>query len=134
MEYPKLRSHKPTGSRVPTDTLQIVRVIAILAALAAFGWGLTSGSLASPRVPSLRLLGSSPITVRGIHFKARERVRVTLFATGALVARVRTSEAGAFTAQFGDNVAGGCSGLSIRAVGAGGDRALLKVEPLCPPP
>jgi hypothetical protein len=110
-----------------------MRLIAVFAAALALllGWGLpAAGSLT---VPSLRLLSRAPITVQGMHFRARERVRVTLLAARDRVVRVTTSAAGVFTARFAGISADRCADLSIQAVGAGGERALLKVRPLCPP-
>jgi hypothetical protein len=106
--------------------------VALLAALALAGL-----ASASTR-PSLRVLRLDPLTVRGTHFRAGERVRVTLrYAETRKTRRVRVSSAGTFTTAFDTTTQlDPCtSGFSVVAVGASGERAVVKVVPHeCPPP
>jgi hypothetical protein len=74
-----------------------------------------------------------PLQVQGLRFKVRERVRVT--ATSATTPKsitrvVRTSARGTFSARLGHW--NHCAALVVKAVGAGGDRAKLMIQP--PPP
>jgi hypothetical protein len=106
--------------------------LAVLAALVVAGL-----ASASTR-PSLRVLRTDPITVRGTHFRARERVRVTLrYATTRKTRTVRTSSTGAFTAALDTPATlDPCTdGFSVVAVGGSGERAVVKFVPReCPPP
>ena len=81
--------------------------------------------------PRLALAGA---TVRGSHFHARERVRVTMTTTSTVVRSVRTSRLGAFTVALAA-APDPCNGaVVITASGAAGDHAQLKVMPRgCPP-
>jgi hypothetical protein len=97
-----------------------------------------SAALSSPTrtKPQLRILDASPVTLKGTHFRPRERVRITATAADTQTKTARTSAAGSFTAQFPDLVVNRCSGLAVQALGARGDRASTKVlqQPDCPPP
>lgn len=74
------------------------------------------------------------MAVRGLHFKAGERVRLTLLAPSVRVLRATAKATGTFTARFAGVSADRCSTLQIQAIGAGGSRAFLNLKPLCPPP
>ena len=81
---------------------------------------------------ALRLVQRTPLEVQGVHFKLRERVRVTATTdTERVVRRVRTTRRGRFLADFGFDA---CKTTTVKAVGARGDRATLVVEPPPPPP
>jgi hypothetical protein len=92
------------------------------------------GATSATTAPSLRLVDSSPLTVRGVAFKAHERVRVTAYLeSGTLQAALRAGPRGGFTVTF-EEIAVRC-GFTVQAVGAGGSRASLKLpQPACPPP
>jgi hypothetical protein len=81
--------------------------------------------------PALRALQLVPLTVRGVHFAARERVVLTLFGSDG-VARKKTAATananGSFTIRFGNERSSHCDTL-VRAVGSRGNRALLKLLP-----
>jgi hypothetical protein len=81
--------------------------------------------------PSLELVSSAPLTVRGRGFRAGERVRV--FAGGAS-RQVRASSRGSFVLTLGSGDR--CNVVRVRAVSASGAVAVLKVlaSPQCPPP
>jgi hypothetical protein len=88
----------------------------------------TAGGSAGAKV---RVVALSPLTVRGTGFKAHERVHVTVSPGGTR--RVRARGDGSFRVAFG-RPADRCTGLSVYAVGARGDRASLKLPQLaCPP-
>ena len=87
--------------------------------------------------PSIRVVSTTPPTVRGTHFAARERVRVS-FRTAAAprVVIAGVTAAGTFTATAPAGLTyDRCSSpLVVSAAGASGDRAVLRVPPrLCPP-
>jgi hypothetical protein len=87
--------------------------------------------------PTVRLAQSAPAIVRGAHFRAHERVRVVLRASGQSRTRHRrTGVYGRFSATFANVAVDRCSGFEIVATGAAGDSATLKrgPGPQCPPP
>jgi hypothetical protein len=83
---------------------------------------------------TLRLLDKQPVTLRGVSFRARERVRVTITSDEFRRARtVRATLRGSFTAQF-DVSLDRCMGLIATANGGNGSRAAYKLpQPQCPP-
>jgi hypothetical protein len=105
-------------------------VLAAMGAAIVVAGGASSGTA----TPSLRLLDSSPLTVKGVAFKPRERVRVTAnLESGSLQAIVRATRRGTFLVTF-EEISVRC-GFTVRAVGAAGSRATLKLpQPACPPP
>jgi len=105
-----------------------VRWIAIvLAASVAVG-----AASAAPRRPSIALVTERPLVVRGSGFQARERVRVA--ATAHRTRTVSTSRSGSFRVRLLPSwPAASCSALVLRARGARGELAVLKIRPMCPP-
>ena len=100
---------------------------ALLAAATTSALGGTSGT------PSLKLTKQAPLEVQGLGFKLREQVSVTAASetTSAKVrVVVRTTARGTFTASLGRW--NRCKAVTVKAVGARGDRATLVVRP--PPP
>ena len=90
-------------------------------------------SASGSATPSLSLLQRSPLQVRGLHFKARERVVVTAGTQREHTSvSVRTTRRGRFVARFTNFATNTCMPIAIKAVGARGDRATLVVQP--PPP
>jgi hypothetical protein len=80
--------------------------------------------------PGLRVVKREPLVLRGTHFRARERVRVFY---GSYLHRTTTNAIGTFSVTFTNDDR--CTGGLVRAIGASGDRAALKLpQPLCPPP
>jgi hypothetical protein len=101
-----------------------------LAAAAAAG---AARAVPAP-APSVTLAARSPVTVRGLHFVAREWVRVTVVADSRMSRRVQAGTTGAFAVRFPDLVLGRCAGLGIRAVGSQGSIAVAKLPlPGCMP-
>jgi hypothetical protein len=110
-------------------------MLLVLLALVFFTFGGSATGTSSVQAPSLRLVSTSPLVVRGRYFEPGATVRVV--ATAGKVSRSRTariSPAGAFRLSFGTIRSDRCSaGLVVTATGRH-DRAVLKLpSPECPP-
>jgi hypothetical protein len=95
-------------------------------------------AVAAPRAAaSIRIVSTSPVRVVGRHFRAYERVRVTLRSDVVTRTRATTTNAtGGFTVVVGTIPGGDPCGISLEiiAVGSAGDRAVTKAVPReCPP-
>lgn len=91
-----------------------------------------AGSAATAR---LTVVQASPLTVRGVGFAPHERVRVTATVAATATRLSTASRAGAFVVRFTGVVIPSCTGFSVRAFGASGTRATLRVPQLeCPQP
>jgi hypothetical protein len=100
----------------------VVLAVSLLASTAASGRMFRAG---------LRLVDRSPLTVEGRSFKAAERVRVTVSASGVVERKtIRASRSGSFRAVFTDLTLGPCTGFRVSAAGSGGSRAKLNPPPL----
>jgi hypothetical protein len=109
-----------------------MRILLAVAFLCACCFG--GSASASATRPVLRLVSYAPVSVRGVHFEPRERVRVVLSGTQSERHRVRATAAGTFRVSFTSTTDDPCSAaFTIRAVGTRGSFALLKVRPQCPP-
>jgi len=88
-------------------------------------------------LPALRLVSDQPLTVRGAHFKPREKVRVTARVDMTSRSRVvRSTATGTFKVSFDAPMAfDPClETLRVTAVGARGSDAMLKLpQRACPP-
>src|SRR5438105_1572205 len=95
--------------------------------------GAAAPGAASPARPALRVATTEPLEIRGFHFQASERVRLFLRVGETKAARVvRANARGAFSALFEDLAASRCDVLTVRAIGARGSEARLKLEqPAC---
>jgi hypothetical protein len=112
----------------------IASAAVVAATLALVLSGVGAGSSSSKR-PSLRFAETVPLRVAGSHFRARERVRVTVTVSAkGSTRKVRASGKGSFMAVFSIG-AGRCSEVRVIAVGSGGSRATLKrlPSPACLP-
>jgi hypothetical protein len=112
--------------------MRTIRVTLLACALV-----LTAGAgAATSSVPTIRFFDLIPVKVRGAHFVAGERVKVTLKAGATTRVRtVRTAAKGGFVVGFGTiSEKDRCSGsVAVAAVGAHGDRAFYKLPAmLCP--
>jgi hypothetical protein len=98
------------------------------ASMAALG-SASSGDLSGR--PALRVIDERPFTVEGRHFRSRERVKVTLYKRQASVRtrRVTASSRGAFLAVLQEASVDRCDTILVRAVGARGSNAALKLLP-----
>ena len=111
-----------------------VRIFFATLAMLALGGGATAAvhSPAKPK-PVLVLRDRAPLTVSGVYFKARERVRVTAATQKHTVVRLtRTTRRGSFVVRLGAPGADSCGRITITAVGARGDRARLVIQPRPP--
>jgi hypothetical protein len=105
-------------------------VRALLAVGAAL---LLAGSASAGPSPTLRISGTTPLVVQGTHFRAGERVTITVW-TVAPVRRSTVARAGSFSVTFPDVRFGRCAGARIEARGSKGSLAVLKIpKPGCAP-
>jgi hypothetical protein len=95
---------------------------ALVLLLALPAWG------ASPQRAGLLLQSRAPLVVHGRGFDDRERVSLRAIAAEVQrVVTVRADRRGGFSARFPvwlDR----CERLTVRAIGAGGSRAILQVQ------
>ena len=102
----------------------------VLVSVAALALALVSAASAEAAPPAaLRIVEREPLTFRGLHFKAGERVRlvVTLKDT-TQVHKLHASAAGTFMTTFADLVWQRRQGnLSVRATGSRGSRVEFTV-------
>jgi hypothetical protein len=86
-----------------------------------------SASLAGVRSvrPALRLTDGAPLTIRGTHFRAGERVRVTAISLGSATRRTSAGPGGSFVMRLAIKY-NRCSGLTVIARGNKGSRAAIK--------
>jgi hypothetical protein len=109
----------------------------IATAAVALALAVPAGAV-NARKPSLTLLGLEPAKLRGTHFKAGEKVGISLEAEQTRILRtVRVSAQGGFTVVLGSLTLGDrCrSGAVLVASGTFGDRTLVKLPRTgCPAP
>ena len=112
-----------------------MRGLGLAAIVGALVWVSAALPASSRPQAQLRLIDAKPLTVQGTHFRARERVRVTVSSADATSKTMRVSRRGAFVMTFPNFAISRCDGLTAAAVGRSGDRASLKVlQPQdCPP-
>jgi hypothetical protein len=96
----------------------------------------SSPAFASPSAtPRLAAVDLAPLTVRGLNFRASERVRIVLRVKGmAYSRRLTTTPRGRFVARYLSVTADQCTPFTVSAVGSKGSRAALKAVPECPAP
>jgi hypothetical protein len=102
----------------------------LLSAAAVAAFGMASSRPLSQR-PVLRVIDLRPFTVEGRNFRSRERVKVTLYKQQVSVRsrRVTASSRGAFVAVLQEAGVDRCDTIFVRAVGARGSNAVLKMLP-----
>ncbi len=95
-----------------------------IAAAVVLGFTILGGSAAGAARPSLHVVRSTPLTIQGRHFGARERVRLT---AGSKTIRTKANGAGFFiiTIRSADR----CSSTRVLARGTAGSYAVVKVLP-----
>jgi hypothetical protein len=75
------------------------------------------------------------IVVRGTHFAASERVTVRVFGRTVVTKRASTTAGGSFRVALRRPAPRACNVLVVRAAGARGDSAVLRLAPPeCNPP
>jgi hypothetical protein len=114
----------------------ILSAAVMVGAIAAAAPAMTAPAPPQESTPMLRIVKvDQPVLIRGLNFKAGERVRLTGFVAEKKIARTLTSSlVGTFTANLGYDVhLSGCSGaVNLKAVGSLGSVAILKLPPkLC---
>lgn len=118
--------HTPKAmKRFPVVTLAGLVTAALLAALGSASSGESSGR------PTLSVVDQRPFTVQGRHFRSRERVKVTLYKQQESVRtrRVTASSSGVFSTVLQEAAVDRCDMIFVRAVGARGSDAVLKLLP-----
>ena len=87
------------------------------------------------RTPRLSIADASPLTVKGVGFAARERVRVAVSLPGSTAHWTTATATGGFTVKFSAMSVDSCSVYVVHAAGLHGDTAVLRVRPPeCPQP
>jgi hypothetical protein len=118
-------------SRRASIVLASAVAFAIACGIGAAAGGPELGVVSKPRLLVAEL---QPLTVRGMSFKPRERVTVTLDGGRRGVERVQANRLGRFTARFEVQVAR-CRTVTVRAVGSQGSRVVYQVpRPDCREP
>jgi hypothetical protein len=104
----------------------IVIVGLFVTAAAAAAWNQQSTAR-----PALRLIDQRPFTVQGRNFRSHERVKVTLYKQqkSARTRGVTASSSGTFRAVLQQTLVDRCDLIRVRAVGASGSTAVLKMLP-----
>jgi hypothetical protein len=101
---------------------------------AAFAAGGASAVSATSH-PTLRLMDSSSVMLRGVGFKRHERVRVTVSTKVRAAKSVDATSAGSFVVTFAGLDVNACAGFVATAVGSDGSRATFKRVPgMCAQP
>jgi hypothetical protein len=102
--------------------------LALPVALAATVLAPTGAGQTAAR-PSLQLMDTAALTVRGTGFRAREHVRLVVRAPGLVTRNTTAGTGGGFTMRLAGMSAGSCTGFSVTATGDQGSRATLKRAP-----
>jgi hypothetical protein len=122
---------------IPPNAWHTEDMKAMVAAIAGSALALAAPAVAAAPTPALRLVANQPLTVRGVHFKSHERVRVTQHVDTATRSKlVRATAKGTFKVTFAVPLAMDPCLESIRvtAVGGRGSVAALKLpQRACPP-
>jgi hypothetical protein len=102
----------------------------LISAASVAALGAASSGQSSER-PALRVIDERPFTVEGRNFRSRERVKVTLYKhqVGVRSRRVTASSLGAFVAVLQEAGVDRCDTIFVRAIGARGSNAVLKMLP-----
>lgn len=88
------------------------------------GFTILGGSTARATRPSLQVVRSTPLKIRGEHFRARERVRLT---AAAKTIRAKANGDGLFVVTI--RGATRCDTMRVLARGSAGSYAVVKVLP-----
>jgi hypothetical protein len=100
-------------------------LIALGTIVLALALGLTVFTRSAPaEKPSLRITASAPLGIRGRHFHARERVRIS---AGTRIARATASGGGSFVVTIA--AATRCNTVRVLARGSAGSYVVIKLLP-----
>lgn len=87
------------------------------------------------RAPHLAVADASPLTVKGVGFASRERIRVVVSLRGSTAHWTTANVTGGFTVKFSAMKVDSCTAYVVHASGIHGDAAVLRVRPPeCPQP
>ena len=101
------------------------------AAAVVVGVLILAGVASAATRPALQLASLRPLVVNGSHFRAKERVRVTVTTASATWKRSTVAtRAGTFGIEIESVPLGRCGGFSVSATGSKGSSATLKRPPL----
>jgi hypothetical protein len=101
----------------------VITLVLGVAAVAVTSAAPQSGGTATR--PALGLVRSSPITLRGTHFRSGERVRISATSGRSAVKQTTAGPTGLFVVRFAISY-NRCNGLMVFARGAKGSLATLK--------
>ena len=87
---------------------------------------------ASTRTARVRVLDTTPFTVHGTGFVARERVTVSVLVNTRRAHMVSANSAGTFKTTFPALKLESCVGYEVQARGSRGSSAIWNVIPECP--
>jgi hypothetical protein len=119
-------------SRRGTTLLGSVALLALAGGAIADGGAAPEQRIAAK--PRLLVAALDPLTVRGMSFKARERVTVTLDGGRRGTERVQADRQGRFSARF-EFAIPRCRTVTVRATGSMGSRVVYQVpRPHCREP
>jgi hypothetical protein len=116
--------------------LSVVLASAVVVVLLGTGSGSAADGAQAPIVIKPRLFVAElyPLTVKGVSFRPRERVRVTVDGGTKGAKRVQATRRGKFTVRFAIQIPR-CQTVTVRAVGGQGSRAVYQVpRPNCREP
>jgi len=100
--------------------------VCVTAAVVVLGFTVLGRSPAARAArPALHLVGKGPLTVRGEHFRSRERVRVS---TAGKAVRAKASAGGLFVVTIRGVTR--CDAVRVLARGSAGSYAVVKLLPL----
>jgi hypothetical protein len=101
------------------------------AAALVVGALMVAGVASAATRPELRVKSLDPMVVQGSHFRAKERVRVTVTTAAASWKRSAVAtRTGTFKLEIERVPLGRCGGFSVSATGSRGSSATLKRPPL----
>jgi hypothetical protein len=108
-----------------------VRTLVALSVLAIAGLAPSAAAPEADAKPRLILLDRSPVVVRGLRFKADERVQVSAIIRGRsrVTKSVVAGPGGVFKVRFASMRPAECAFLTVIANGARGSRASFTLHP-----
>jgi hypothetical protein len=118
---------------IERHTLFVTRALVLATFFLALVPTGSSATSAAQSKATLRLVQSGTLVVRGAHFLAGERVRVTVVTERTLAKRTTAAGNGSFAVRF-DVLLDRCNAATVTATGNRGSRARVKLpQRMCPP-
>lgn len=103
-----------------------MRFLAALALVAFLVGALSGPGVAAAPKPVASIQFGSTISVKGMRFKPRERVAVTIVADQTYRKAATANAKGSFTADFGALAFNDCAAYTLKVVGSKGSRFTLQ--------